>query len=316
MAEFFKHGDRIVPKPNGADYDLLPGKVYDLKEPPFSNDLYLTENGDLNLNFKIYNSDEDKMFMKRVLKYHHTSTKQSTGVLLNGLKGTGKTVMAKQIARDSGLPIIVVDPGVDSRNIEPFFTKFKQDVVIIFDEVEKNWNTQKLLGFLDGVQATAKKLVLFTSNSDSDISDFLKDRCSRIRYVRTFAANENVKFLKEIIKDKGIEDKDDKLFKFMVNNFKVLSMDNIISFIEEVTNFPELSSDYEALAEDMNIQLKKKKSKKIDLSQFTMDPDLSSEDDDEDYDDDDDDDEEEESYHLHHLKQMIENGEISLQKAA
>ena len=28
--EFIKIGDRVVAKPKGADYDLIPGKVYDL----------------------------------------------------------------------------------------------------------------------------------------------------------------------------------------------------------------------------------------------------------------------------------------------
>ena len=31
MSEFIKNGDRIVTKPDGFDYDLIPGKVYNAK---------------------------------------------------------------------------------------------------------------------------------------------------------------------------------------------------------------------------------------------------------------------------------------------
>ena len=43
--EFIKIGDRLVIKPNGADYDLIPGKVYDLSYDRYSGDDVFKENG-------------------------------------------------------------------------------------------------------------------------------------------------------------------------------------------------------------------------------------------------------------------------------
>lgn len=254
MAEFIKSGKKIVVKPEGLEYNLIEGQSYSLKYNKFTGQSYFEEEGALNLNFKIYNSDEDEVFMDKVINYYNKTTKLTTGVMLAGLKGTGKTVMAKQIARKSNLPIIVVDKDYPASQLDGFFTQFKTPVCIIFDEIDKYWNTNYLLGFLDGVQETAKKLVLFTCNKIDSTSEYLKDRCSRIRYRRFFAANDNARFLRELIKDHGIDDFEDELYNFMVNYFEVLSIDNILAFIEEKSMYPEANNA--TLAVDMNISLK------------------------------------------------------------
>lgn len=253
MAEFLRNGNVIKIKPAGTDYDLERGKVYNLKADMFGNS-FLEEDGNLNLGFKIYNSTEDERFMDRVLNYYNHTNKLTTGVMLAGLKGSGKTVMAKQLAKRSGLPIIVVDSGYNARYLNGFFTQFKAEVCVIFDEFEKNWRSDHLLDFLDGVQETAKKLVLFTCNSMSNTSEFLKDRCSRIRYRRFFNAMDNTRFLKELIADNGIEDKNDELYNFIINHLEILSIDNILSFLEEKKICPELENI--DIAADMNLTLK------------------------------------------------------------
>ena len=185
--------------------------------------------------------------------YFEKTDKLSTGVMLSGVKGTGKTVMAKVIAKNSNLPVIVVDEDFPTGRINDFFRKFSTPVAVIFDEVDKHWDTEELLGWLDGVQTNAKKLVLFTCNNENNISEYLQNRCSRVRYKRHFEANDNARFLKEILKDKGIKDIEGT-YNFIVNNFKLLSIDNILSFIDEKLMFPELNNA--TLAIDMNIELK------------------------------------------------------------
>ena len=255
MSEFIKAGGRIIPKPNGLDCDLVTEKVYNLMYDKWNHASYFEEDGSLSIPKKVYSTDDDTMFVKRVINYHNNTDKLSTGVMLSGIKGTGKTVMAKVIARDSKLPVIVVNEEYPTSQINDFFKKFTTPVCVIFDEVDKYWNTESLLGWLDGVQTNAKKLVLFTCNDDQVVTTYLKDRCSRVRYLRKFAADENTKFLKSIIKDKGIDDVNNELYKFIVDSFNLLSMDNILSFLDEKLLFPELSNF--ALVKDMNIMLKK-----------------------------------------------------------
>lgn len=254
MSEFVKVGNRIVNKPAGFDYDLIDSKVYNLKWDQYSG-VFLEEDGTLNLPKKVYSTLDDKIFISRVNRYFDNTDKLSTGVMLSGIKGTGKTVMAKVIASNSKLPVIVVDEDFPTSQINDFFRKFTHPVAVIFDEVDKHWDTEELLGWLDGVQTNAKKLVLFTCNNEDRISSYLKDRCSRIRYIRHFEANDNARFLKEILADRGIaEDKIEETYNFIVNSFELLSIDNIISFIDEKIMFSELTN--EEIMKDMNISAK------------------------------------------------------------
>lgn len=230
MSEFIKVGEKIVNKPTGLDYDLINGKVYNLKWDRYNGMSYFEEDGLLSLPAKVYTTKSDDVFIKRVNTYFQKTSKLSTGVMLSGIKGTGKTVMAKVIAKNSNLPIIVVDEDYPTGRINDFFRKFETPVTIIFDEVDKHWDTEDLLGWLDGVQTNAKKLVLFTCNNEDRVNDYLKDRCSRVRYIRHFEANDNARFLREILRDKGIaEDKIEDTYTFIVNNFGLLSIDNILS---------------------------------------------------------------------------------------
>lgn len=252
---------------------------------------YFEEDGLLSLPAKVHTTKSDDVFIKRVNTYFQKTSKLSTGVMLSGIKGTGKTVMAKVIAKNSNLPIIVVDEDYPTGRINDFFRKFETPVTIIFDEVDKHWDTEDLLGWLDGVQTNAKKLVLFTCNNEDRVNDYLKDRCSRVRYIRHFEANDNARFLREILRDKGIaEDKIEDTYTFIVNNFGLLSIDNILSFIDEKLLFPELSN--EEIFNDMNISSKKGKKNIIGET-----PDEEDEDDDDWLYDDDEEYEEDESLH-------------------
>ena len=291
MSEFIKVGEKIVNKPTGLDYDLINGKVYNLKWDRYNGMSYFEEDGLLSLPAKVYTTKSDDVFIKRVNTYFQKTSKLSTGVMLSGIKGTGKTVMAKVIAKNSNLPIIVVDEDYPTGRINDFFRKFETPVTIIFDEVDKHWDTENLLGWLDGVQTNAKKLVLFTCNNEDRVNDYLKDRCSRVRYIRHFEANDNTRFLREILRDKGIaEDNIENTYTFIVNNFGLLSIDNILSFIDEKLLFPELSN--EEIFNDMNISSKKGKKNIIGET-----PDEEDEDDDDWLYDDDEEYEEDESLH-------------------
>lgn len=289
MSEFIKVDDKIVNKPNGFDYDLINGKVYNLKYDRFSVGAFFEEDGALNLPKKVYTTKDDDLFIKRVNTYFEKTNKLSTGVMLSGVKGTGKTVMAKVIAKNSGLPIIVVDEDFPTSRINDFFRKFSTPVVVIFDEVDKHWDTEDLLGWLDGVQTNAKKLVLFTCNNENRVNEYLQNRCSRVRYKRHFEPNDNVRFLKEILKDKGVaKDEIEATYKFIIDSFELLSIDNILSFIDEKISFPGLSN--ETILKDMNITSK--------IGRRTVTADVDNEDDEcedeihdcEDYDEDEDDD--------------------------
>ena len=75
MAEFIKLGDKIISKPKGLDYELEHGKVYNLKYNRYEGMSYFEEDGSLNLPSKVYSTDEDKVFIKRVNTYFEKTDK-------------------------------------------------------------------------------------------------------------------------------------------------------------------------------------------------------------------------------------------------
>lgn len=258
MSEFIKIGKNIVTKPQGADYDLIPGKVYDLNWDRWESRPIFSENGDLNLPKKVYELKKDKTFKERVLTCFSKTGAQTTGVMLAGTKGTGKTILAKVLATESNLPIVVVNGEYPAEKLNVFFKEFKTEVCVIFDEIEKNWNTNKMLEFLDGVQATAKKLVIMTCNSLDSVSDYMKDRCSRIRYMRIYRENDNVELISKIVNDFEISNPE-VVAQFMMTRIKLLSMDNVLTFLNEIKLFDDGENTIDKLnelLEDMNISQK------------------------------------------------------------
>lgn len=248
---FIKAGDQIMPKPQGMDYKLKAGKVYLLTCDKYSDELYLKEDNDFQLPEKYYQSAGDKRFINKVINTFTKTQKLTTGVLLSGIKGSGKTLMAKHIAMNSNVPIIVVDKSVRAGDIESFFSRIKIDTCVIFDELDKYWSTSYLLGFLDGVKPTGKKLVICTCNDEGEVSEYLNDRCSRIRYKRDFKCL-GVDAILGILTDVMDEEKAYDVASFIADNLGVISYDNVIVFADEVINNPNES--LEDILEDLNIE--------------------------------------------------------------
>lgn len=252
-AEFIKVSNQIIPKPKGADYELIKGGVYDLKWDRYEGRAIFTENGKLNLPNKIYELPEDKLFKTRVLNNFNSNDK-SVGIMLAGTKGTGKTMLAKVIAKESNLPIIIVDSQYPANRLVTFFKQFTTPVCVIFDEIEKNFNTEFMLDFLDGVEKTTKKLVLMTCNELHRISEYLQDRCSRVRYVRKYSPSDNLAFLPMLIEDKQIKNAKE-VEEFVKTKFTLPSIDNINAFLDEVKELEDEDISLNDIIKYMNINL-------------------------------------------------------------
>ena len=252
-AEFIKVGNNILPKPKGADYELINGGVYDLKWDRYEGRAIFTENGKLNLPDKVYELEEDITFKTRVLNNFNKNDK-SVGIMLAGTKGTGKTMLAKVIAKESNLPIIIVDSQYPANRLVTFFKQFTTPVCIIFDEIEKNFDTSSMLDFLDGVEKTTKKLVLMTCNNLNRVSEYLQDRCSRVRYIRKYTPTDNLAFLPMLIEDKQIKNAK-KVEEFIKTKFKLPSIDNINAFLNEIKELEDEDISLNDIRKYMNINL-------------------------------------------------------------
>lgn len=258
--KFIKVGDAIHFKAvtEGLDYDLEGGKVYTVKTDRWSDAISLKCAPDLQMPEVVYKTDSDTKFINKVLSHYRKAEDGTTGVMLSGLKGSGKTIMAKEIALESSLPIILIDNSTaPSKLINMFNMLGDTEVCVIMDEIDKlgeDYDDDYLLKILDGINTTGKKLVVCTCNDTEDVSEYLFDRCSRIRYWREFEelpASMIQKVLEDKLDDKG-EVK--PLADFIINNFSCISFDNIVAFAQEVNDNP--TDTFEELFEDMNLSSK------------------------------------------------------------
>lgn len=182
---------------------------------------------------KIYGLEEN--FINYTLRSFEAAEK-NMGLLLNGLKGCGKTVTAKIIANRSNLPVIIVNSSnIDALN---YFNDVAQSLCFMFDEFEKIVDHKDmvrvapLLSFVDGTVTVAKHLMIFTSN-DTNISEFFIDRPGRIRYIKNYGSL-SIDTVKEIINDKLIYPEFKQEIIDWVMFFKFLTIDILMSVINEV----------------------------------------------------------------------------------
>lgn len=237
-------------KRKGADYFLeevgdivnpLPTAVYKLEMVPMIGTLYLTQTDKLfSLPPKIYGVET--AFIDRVLKTYK-NTEGNLGVLMNGVKGTGKTLTAKQICNELKLPIIVIKDRYD--NAPDFLNSIQEDVIVFFDEYEKTYDDydHSILTVMDGVLTTAyRKLFLLTTN-EAYVNSNMLQRPGRIRYFKTFG-DLSLESIMEVVDDQLVNKEfKNELVKFLAN-LEIITIDIVTSVVEEVNIHNELPEKF------------------------------------------------------------------------
>ena len=186
------------------------------------------------VNFKVYGT-EGKAINDHIIHTWNSDVFQKSGknlgVIFNGLKGTGKTIAAKQLCNMLGLPTIVVSKPVDG--LLEFIQALNFEAAVLIDEAEKTFDEESeiLLKMIDGVYNHRRKLYILTTN-ELTLDDNLIGRPGRIRYVKQFG-NLELDVINEVIAD-TLEDKSlsDGLIK-LVNSLEISTIDILKSLIEE-----------------------------------------------------------------------------------
>ena len=214
--------------------------------------------------FKIYDvgcGDIGEKIKKVWSSPYYKENNKNLGVIFNGVKGTGKTLMSKLLCNDIGLPVILVDNDFEGQ-ILPFITNLNFECIIFIDEAEKmfNENPEILLKLIDGAFNVKRKLYLLTTNKLT-VDENLIDRPGRIRYIQEFG-NLSSKAINECIEDnlKNLEYKD--LIVNLIDRLQFSTIDILKNIIEEVNilgptsiesdinnlNIPIASYRYEAIS--------------------------------------------------------------------
>lgn len=163
-------------------YDKLPLGTYNILFNPMEG-YALSKTNDLTTNEEKVYGNHDKTINKVFNAYQ--SMTRSLGILLSGDKGIGKSLFTRMVsekANSLGLPVIIV--GSSTPGLANFLLQFDQQVVVVFDEFEKNFDIEaqeKLLSLFDGLNVS-KHMYLLTINNLSKLSQFFINRTGRVHY--------------------------------------------------------------------------------------------------------------------------------------
>ena len=241
---WLKKGNSYFPGEISDQREVLPPHVFKVLVHPPTGQLYAKEIEDkFQFSFKVYGL-EDK-FVKRVVKTF-VNVKQNLGVLLNGLKGTGKSVTAQKMCNELNLPVLIITEHYDS--LPSFLNEIQQEVVVFFDEFEKMYSNRddsdgNILSLMDGVLSTSFKKVFILTTNNIYLNANMLQRPGRLRYLRTFSDLDKDTIL-EIIDDKLIypEFKED-LINY-ISTLELITVDIVKSLTEEVNIHKEAPIEF------------------------------------------------------------------------
>jgi len=235
-----KTGDIYYLGEVSTQVDKLDKGIYKLDLDKHENFFLTRTKGSFSFPYKIYGKETD--FIKRV-SLSYENTKGNFGVLLNGIKGTGKTVTAELICNELNLPVIIVSKKF--KDLNSYLNDLVEDVIIFFDEYEKIYNdyNDDILTVMDGVLSNQyRKVFLLTTNSIR-VNDNLLQRPSRIRYVKTFKDLE-ISVIEEIIDDKLLDITFRKEIIDFISKLEIITIDIVKSIIDEVNIHNELPESF------------------------------------------------------------------------
>lgn len=220
--------------------DKLPVGNYDILISA-TGEIYLKNRSDLKMPEKeLIDTSIAKVWLKSF-----KSNNTNLGVLMTGLKGSGKTVLAKKLCIMSDLPVLHLNSPIPCDVLSKFLSDpMFHNCIIFIDEFEKVINQRdehivSWLKLMDGGYNT-KLLFLLTSNGNN-ISEFLMNRLSRIKYRKHFGIlpEETInRCIFEFLEDKSFEED----LKRTISKVSLLSIDILVNIIDEINLFKQPAS--------------------------------------------------------------------------
>lgn len=237
---FTQFGSQIfLRQKSGIDIDVIPAGTYGIGVTQHG-EWFLYPKNDMEVPSVTYGDTDDKS--DRIIKTFLSRQGKNTGILLEGTKGSGKTLQAKMLSvalRKIGIPTISIGSPFNGEDFINFMSKIKQPVMVMVDEFDKLYAEKEhqdgLLTLLDGVGGYNKLFVL--TKNDGYVSEFLRNRPSRIFYSFSYK-----KLPKSTLDDYLAKNLENKAFlpdfETLYNLSSDLNFDVIQSLVEELNRYP------------------------------------------------------------------------------
>jgi hypothetical protein len=245
-AYFLKSGNifRVSSKEAMDLHDALPGGNYVIKEDQFGN-MFLEHIDDFEFKGKRYG---DNIHNADRIINTFLDRPSSTGVLLTGEKGSGKTLLAKNVCMQAkanySIPTIVINAPWAGDKFNAFLQTIEQPCIVLFDEFEKVYDSDEqehILTLLDGV-FPSKKLFILTCNDKWRIDSHMRNRPGRIFYMMDFKGLDS-----DFIREYCMDNLNDKKHIEKICNIAVLfnqfNFDMLKALVEEMNRYKENPED-------------------------------------------------------------------------
>lgn len=185
-----------------------------------------------------------KSIAERIITTHE-SRDSTTGVLLIGTQGSGKTLLMKLISRLArerlGLPTLIINSCFYGDAFNAFIATKVPPCVIIFDEFEKVYRQygaqEALLTLYDGL-FSSNKLMVHTANDERAINPHYINRPGRI-YYRLKHVGISKSFAREYC-DENLKNKAEMTdILQIVSEHRNFSFDMLQALVEEMNRYGE-----------------------------------------------------------------------------
>lgn len=227
---------RIV-EASGFSSKLKKG-TYNLKQNPMTGEFYLEEVAPFQIPDKIYG---DMTLVERCKAVYKTKSR-NFGLLMAGLKGSGKTLTLRKLAIDLDQPVIVINEhprdGSETAFLEFLSEPALGDCTIVIDEFEKKFSREDptVLTLLDGPSDTHHFFILTVN--ELYINENLRNRPGRIYYTAYYSGLSE-QIIKEVAEDLLVNKDHLQGLYNACDEISSLSFDMLISIINDMNRFNE-----------------------------------------------------------------------------
>lgn len=254
---FYKEGNKYFP--NNTDIiPIMPLGIYMCK---YNDRKYTIESLRISDSFTIPDNNiesiEDSIF-KSVIVKDFENTEKNIGVLLNGVKGTGKTLLAEKICNELKLPVFVLTELLPKSMLEEFFNSLTQKCVIFIDEYDKEYGqSDTLLSVMDGALKPKHPVLFLLTSNELEINKNMINRPNRILYRRNYFGLDldvSKQLVMTYVKNESRANEASEL----VNKIDLLTYDVLFNFINTINNHEDV--EVKVLFSFLNISKKENNS--------------------------------------------------------